>query len=274
MTQRWRLLAGGALLAMTWAQSGVGQDSMPPVALKIDVENFVRYDYDTGDWSKYATVSGRATPLPFPIPPFGPEIIVGDVVAVNGRPTKGVRLFRGLAINFARDAAPKQAIADLSGSPYVDQLFVFQNLDGTVIGTFATIGLQITDPAPARNGLSGWGSVVTGGSGAFLGVTGQGCGAGGGGTPPGGARRSSVAEDPANRRTNGGGSTYSVFCLIPRTRPAVFVTANGPAVAHAADFSPVTSAKPAKPGELLSLVAQPFTADPLQLVNSPNRGDH
>ena len=108
--------------------------------------------------------------------------------------------------NFAINAMPKQAVADISGTPYFDQLFVIQNLDGTVIGTMVVIGLQITNPAPATSGLGGWGIVVVGGSGAFLGVTGQGCGISGGGTPPGGARITSVTEDPANRRINGGGS--------------------------------------------------------------------
>ena len=91
--------------------------------------------------------------------------------------------------------------------------------------------------------------------------------------------------------------------LIPQSSPAVTLTANGPAVAHASDFSLVTAAKPAKGGEILSLIAtglgptqtvcpstggtggtvgstcpagvtplqpgDPFPASPLALVNSP-----
>jgi hypothetical protein len=264
--------AGGELL----------EAQMPPVVLRIDTANFVRYDQETADWTKFGTVPGVVTLVPGHLPPFGSYITMGDVIAVNGRPVKGVRVFRGLNANFAIDAMPKQAVADLSGTPYVDQQFVIQNLDGTVVGTIVVIGLQITNPAPAASGLGGWGTVVVGGSGAFLGVTGQGCGVSGGGTPPGGARISSVTEDPANRRINGGGATYSVLCLIPRARPEVVTNAAGPAIVHSNDYSPVTPAKPAKPGEILTLFAsglgptrpgvdlgQPFTADPQQLVIAP-----
>lgn len=176
---------------------------MPPVVLRIDTANFVRYDQETADWTKFATSPGIVTLVPGHLPPFGSYISLADVVSVNGKPVKGVRVLRGLNIAFAINAVPKQAVADISGSPYFDQLFVIQNLDGTVIGTMVVIGLQITNPAPAASGLGAWGTVVVGGSGAFLGVTGQGCGVSGGGTPPGGARISSVTEDPANRRNNG-----------------------------------------------------------------------
>jgi uncharacterized protein (TIGR03437 family) len=65
------------------------------------------------------------------------------------------------------------------------------------------------------------------------------------------------------------------------TRPEVMSTAAGPTIFHK-DFSPVTAAKPAKPGEVLILQAtglgptvpavdpgQPFPTDALQQVNSP-----
>jgi len=58
--------------------------------------------------------------------------------------------------------------------------------------------------------------------------------------------------------------------------------AKRPAITHSNDFSLVTTVNPAKSGEILSLIAkglgptrpgvdpgQPFTADPLQVVNSP-----
>jgi hypothetical protein len=255
---------------------------MAPVVLRIDTANFVRYDQETADWTKFGTSPTIVTLAPGHLPPFGSYISLADVMSVNGKPVNGVRVLRGLNTNFAINAIPKQAVADIAGAPYFDQLFVIQNLDGTVIGTIVVTGQQITDPAPAASGLGGWGTVVVGGSGAFLGVTGQGCGVSGGGTPPGGARISSVTEDPANRRINGGGSTYSVLCLIPRSRPEVVTNAAGPAIVHSNDYSPVTPAKPAKPGEILTLSAsglgptrpgvdpgQPFTADPQQLVIAP-----
>jgi hypothetical protein len=277
-----KLLQLVRILAVLGGGGELLEAQMPPVVLRIDSANFVRYDQETADWTKYATVPGVVTLAPGHLPPFGSYTSLADVVSVNGKPVKGVRVLRGLNTNFTINAVPKQAVADVSGSPFNDQIFVIQNLDGTVIGTIATIGLGITDPAPATSGLGGWGVVIVGGSGAFLGVTGQGCGVAGGGTPPGGARVTSVTEDPANRRINGGGATYSVLCLIPRTRPEVVTNAGGPAIVHSNDYSLVTPAKPAKPGEILTLFAsglgptrpgvdpgQPFTADPQQLVIAP-----
>jgi hypothetical protein len=284
MIGRWKHRVMVAMCAVWALQTAAAQDtrSMPPVVLRLDTANFVRYDQETADWTKFGTSPGIVTLAPGHLPPFGSYISLADVVNVNGKPVKGVRMLRGLNTNFAINAIPAQAVADISGTPYFDQLFVIQNLDGTVIGTLVVIGVQVTNPAPAAIGLGGWGTVVVGGSGAFLGVTGQGCGAGGGGTPPGGARISSVTEDPANRRINGGGTTYSVLCLIPRTRPEVVTTAAGPAIVHSSDYSPVTPAKPAKPGEILTLFAsglgptlpgvdpgQPFTAAPQQSVIAP-----
>src|SRR5262249_19678115 len=62
----------------------------------------------------------------------------------------------------------------------------------------------------------------------------------------------------------------------------IVVEQSGPAVVHASDGSLVTTAKPARAGEILSLYAsglgptfpgidpgQPFTEDPLQVVSSP-----
>jgi uncharacterized protein (TIGR03437 family) len=95
-------------------------------------------------------------------------------------------------------------------------------------------------------------------------------------------RVASVTEDPANRRTHGGGKFTILVQLIPMSRPEIITTATGPAIVHSNDFSPVTAARPARPGEILSLFAtglgptrpgidpgKPFPASPLALVNSP-----
>jgi uncharacterized protein (TIGR03437 family) len=72
--------------------------------------------------------------------------------------------------------------------------------------------------------------------------------------------------------------------LIPMSRPEIQATATGPAVYHAADFSPVTATSPARGGEILIAGARnlgstrpellppgsrPFKADPIEVVNSP-----
>jgi hypothetical protein len=118
---------------------------------------------------------------------------------------------------------------------------------------------------------------VTGGTGAFLGVSGE-----LGFETGSGIRNASYTEDPANRRVYGGGKLRDSLHLIPMFRPAITSAPNGPAVVHSSDFSLVTTNNPAKAGELLSLFAtglgpvraqidpgQPFPANPLAVVNSP-----
>ena len=122
--------------------------------------------------------------------------------------------------------------------------------------------------------------MITGGTGAFLGVRGQ---LGAVAPTPGvaAARGASMTEDPGNRRRNGGGAQQWVAHLIPMSVPQIVTTAGGPAVFHS-DFSPVTAAKPAKAGEVLIVQAtglgptvpgvdpgQPFPKDPFLPVNSP-----
>jgi uncharacterized protein (TIGR03437 family) len=97
-------------------------------------------------------------------------------------------------------------------------------------------------PAAASN------LTITGGTGAFLGVRGQSAVTGGTGL-----RAASWSEDPANRRVNGGGTLRMIVHLIPMAWPEVLTLPSGPAVFHGSDFSPVTTEKPARPGELLIL---------------------
>ena len=69
--------------------------------------------------------------------------------------------------------------------------------------------------------------------------------------------------------------------IIPMTVPQVVTTADGPAITHSSDFSPVSASKPAAAGEILSIFAtglgpvrgvatgQPFPSNPAASVNSP-----
>jgi uncharacterized protein (TIGR03437 family) len=89
-------------------------------------------------------------------------------------------------------------------------------------------------------------------------------------------------EDPANRRIIGGASRSYVLHVIPMFVPQIVTTANGPAVTHSGDFTPVSASKPAAAGEILSVFATglgptrpsvdpgtPFPSSPLVAVNSP-----
>jgi hypothetical protein len=70
--------------------------------------------------------------------------------------------------------------------------------------------------------------------------------------------------------------------LVALAAPQIIITPGGPAAVHSSDGSLVTSAKPARAGEILTLFAsglgptkpgvdpgQPFPSSPLQIVNSP-----
>ena len=168
-------------------------------------------------------------------------------------------------------------MADITRTAVSEYLFEIQQADGTPVGNIHTQGMSGgVSPPGAPSG--GGNQPVAGGTGAFLGVRGQ--MAARGAMPPR-KRNASMTEDPARRRIHGGGRVFFVFQLIPMARPEIVTSAGGPAVFHA-DFSPVTSARPARSGEVLILRAaglgptrpgvtlgQPFPSDSLQEVNSP-----
>ena len=118
---------------------------------------------------------------------------------------------------------------------------------------------------------------ITGGTGAFLGVRGQ-----AGVIDLGSPRQASVTEATANRRVLGGAKRSYVLELLPMFVPQIVATNSGPAIVHASDSSPVTTDKPAIPGEVLTIYAKglgptnpsvvpglAFPATPLAVVNSP-----
>jgi hypothetical protein len=269
MIRKRRLIMAVASAALL-VRIGAAQDaqSMPPVRLRISIENLVRYDNDTPDWTKFGTYANKATSLPVPGPTFGSGTGVADVVAVNGQPVKGLLMARAMIAHMKVNPTPGQGIADITGENFVEWEAVILKADGTIVGSLSVLGLVGS-------------SAIIGGTGAFLGARGQ--------TAPfsandvnTGDRRTSVIEDPSNRRSLGGGKETLQLLVIPMSRPQIVATANGPAVVHANDFTLVTAAKPAKAGEILTLFAtglgpttpgvdpdQPFTADPLQVVNSP-----
>lgn len=251
-----------------WAQA-------PQVAtLDIAWENGVTYGDDVGDPSRFATS---------PNPPvlgnpknFVSFVVIGDIVSINGKPAKGSFVDGGRGIFLLRNPMPGQSISDLAvrGGMVDIYLEILQN-DGTPVGSIMTFGFTGGGPPPGAPGQC-CNLTVTGGTGAFLGVRGALTG-----DLSMGFRLTSMQEDPANRRINGGTRGHFFAYLIPMAWPEIATTASGPAVFHA-DFSKVTSAKPARSGETLIVTATglgptapgitPGTAfpdSPLQVVNSP-----
>ena len=278
MIGKWSGLALTALFAVACCQPGFGQ-AAPATVLEIEVENYVNYFNDVTDYSKLAT-DPKSTTLAAQPRNFAQSFGIADIVSVNGKPAKGVFTDRRIQFGIAVNPTAGQGVADAARSNIHDRYFEILKPDGTLIGTIFMTGMGGgSTPPGAPSAMLNANFTITGGTGAFLGARGQ---AGGTRDPRPEARSASMTEDPGNRRVHGGGLRRFVLHVIPMFQPEVVLTANGPAVVHANDFSLVTSAKPARAGETLTLFAtglgatrpavdpgRPFPASPLALVNSP-----
>src|ERR1043166_6148748 len=196
----------------------------PPVVLRIEYENGVRYVYDTVDIPSYANIP---TPLSQAIPTFATYILLADIVAVNDKPAKGIFMTRQSVVNLTTSPSAGQAISDVVRTNIVDRIIEIQQPDGTAIGSIMTSGFDGGTPPPGAPGNLG-NFAVTGGSGAFVGARGQ---AVGGGLLINN-RNTSVREDPAQRRIHGGGKASLVVQLYPMFRPEIAVTASGRSIAR------------------------------------------
>jgi hypothetical protein len=273
-----KLLNGAAVLAMIAARS-LAQHPAGSLLI-VETANHTVYVRDVTDNSLLAIKPGPTTGL-FP-KNFEQDIIIGDIISVNGRPVKGTVVELVNVLTLRPNPQPGQAIADITRGGLIEWYFEILDQDGHLIGSIRVSGVNGGAPPPGQTAqIQQANYVVVGGTGAFLGTRGY-MGAPAGGPPITPLRAASVAEDPANRRTFPGGSIRQGIYLLPMNTPEIVTTAGGPAIVHASDYTPVTPAKPAKPGEVLVLFAsglgptrpspepgQPFSADPLPVVNSP-----
>lgn len=266
MSVIWRTIAMAVAVA-AGSPSGFGQAVEQPVILVIETEDMTMYRGDVTDATRLARDPGVTTPGPSRT--FQITYNLADVVAINGKPAKGLNsTFSGVLL-LSVTPPSGQIIADFNGGSPILADWQILGPDGTWIGSLW--GRGASPPAP--------GYAILGGQGAFFGVTGE-LRSSGMAKP---SRAASVTEDPANRRLHGGGKIQFTFYLYPKYRPSVDVTPTGPAVLHA-DFSPVTATSPARAGEVLIAAAKnlgptrpdrlppgtrPFKADPLETVNSP-----
>jgi hypothetical protein len=242
------------------------QELSDPVVLTVEAENWVQYRGDTSDVTRLATLPGPTLGV---APTFEQNVTLADIVAVNGKPAKGLWYYNFVITFVGTSPIPGVAIADLDTGGGIFQCFWHILLpDGTFVGS-------LTD----RGQGTGAGHIVVGGNGAFFGAIGEHR------IEQSVAPRSaSMSEDPSMRRVNGGGKFLMRFTLYPKFRPNVQMTTNGPAIFHE-DFSQVTTARPARAGEVLIVRAtglgptkQPvldapgarrFSANPVEEVNSP-----
>jgi uncharacterized protein (TIGR03437 family) len=257
------VLAFGCMLT----NSAVGASAPPVSVLKIEIENYVPYHYEVFDPSKFATSTDLTVAQP--AIPFGLLIVLGDIVAVNGRPVKGVwavratDLFLTPTVGVQPPNQPpqgRQAIADVQRGHIQDMIWDILDLDSNPIGTITASGFSRgprPPGAPADVTLDAL--TITGGTGAFFGIRGQ-----AGLVDLGSPRQATVVEAPANRRVLGGAKRSYLLQIVPMTTPEVAMTAAGPAIQHAADSTPISAAKPAKAGEIITIYA--FGLGPTRVV--------
>src|SRR5260370_7683 len=105
-----------------------------PVILQVDYANQVSYHYDVYDYTKQASDSTATTSLP--VRPFMQWVDVSDIVAVNGKPAKGIWITSGHpTMRFTTSVSPARAIADIARLAMVDQYFEILQPNGLAIGT-------------------------------------------------------------------------------------------------------------------------------------------
>src|SRR5215470_17635404 len=130
-----------------------------PTVLTIDTENCVIYQEDVSDVSQFASKPGITPTAVFRN--FEVEYLLGDMVAVNGEPAKGLYAARGKTIltNPNSDRISGGAIADTSKNSIREKAFDILKSDGTLVGTIVALGLSGGSPspgAPSTQGNGGW----------------------------------------------------------------------------------------------------------------------
>jgi uncharacterized protein (TIGR03437 family) len=238
-----------------------------PVTLHVVIDNNVRYNEDLTD-------PARVARSPVPVTAnftlnFGRNVVIGDVVEVNGSPANGVSVSLENGIFLNPNPMPGQAISDVTQGQFGFYEIDFLKPNGDRYGTIFAAGP-----------VGGAGAAIIGGTGAYLGAKGTLNAEAPTGQRP--VRLTSQAEDPGMRRTNGGGRNGWLIRLYPMFRPAVLITPGGPAIAHSTDFALISTSRPAAAGEILSAFViglgptvpavapdSPFPASPLAVVSSP-----
>jgi hypothetical protein len=249
-----KALAFGSILASLAAAAAA-----PPVSvLRIDIENYVSYHYEVFDPSTFGTVADLTSAQPAET--FGLFVMIGDIVAVNGKSVKGAFALRSTNLFLTptlgvqptnQPPMARQAIGDVQRGNFVTIVWDLLDADSNPIGTITACGLTRGPSAPGappeviQDTLT-----ITGGTGAFFGIRGQ-----AGLTEFGSPRQATVAEAPANRRILGGAKRSYLLQIIPFTTPEAAITAAGPAVVHAADSTLVSTARPAQAGEIVTIYA-------------------
>ncbi len=156
------------LLMMLWSGSAVSQQ---PVILDLDLENETNYLYDAFDYSKLGSDAGVVN-VGAGFKTFALSLAVDDVVAVNGKPAKGVFLFKGFGARMNPSPAPGTIQADVNSFATYDLYIEILQADGTPIGTLMATGMYggVAPPgAPVTGPGTGANFTIVGGRGRISG---------------------------------------------------------------------------------------------------------
>ena len=110
-----------------------------PVILDLDLENETNYLYDGFDYSKLASDAGVVN-VAAGFKTFALSLAVDDVVAVNGKPAKGVFLFKGFGARMNPSPGAGTIQADVNRFAAYDLYIEILQPDGTPIGTLMATG--------------------------------------------------------------------------------------------------------------------------------------
>src|SRR5688500_17487822 len=147
--------------------------------LTIDVENLVEYQADVADPAAFARnpeitpARGNLANNPNGIGNFPVWTGIGDIVAVNGQPAKGLFVLRARAINVTPNPVAGFAIGDVARTSMREMIFELLQADGTPVGVIMTTGLGGGSAAAGSASTARGAWAVIGGTGPFVGVRGQ-----------------------------------------------------------------------------------------------------
>ena len=113
--------------------------------LTIDVDNYVPYHNDVADPASFASnpnTTGGTVRV------FQRFVFIGDIVAVNGQPAKGIWTATAINVPLSPTPAPKQGIADAVRQNIIEIYFDLLRGDGMPVGTIIATGLTRGLPPP------------------------------------------------------------------------------------------------------------------------------
>jgi hypothetical protein len=126
------------LLFLAFCGAGAMAQAPPPTTLVIDLQNVVEYQGDIADSSQFATNPNITPSAGFKN--FAVVTLLGDIVAVNGQPAKGIYAGRTRPIVASPAPNPGGAIADVTRTAMREHIFEILKSDATPVGTIVSMG--------------------------------------------------------------------------------------------------------------------------------------